>query len=608
MAHITIATGSTSDYYVATSGQTVFSISFEFFDVADLNVYQNGTLLTRTTHYTVTPDTTYDGGYNGGTITLVTGATLSDDITIVLNMSAKRSTDFPTAGPFNITTLNTWIDKMMVLFKQTATNMVRKVGRPESSSETYSLDWPDGATSTVSAIMVDTSGGITIGPTVADITSASANATAAAASAAAASTSEGNAATSETNAAASAVIAQAVVDSITWEVTQLTFSDSPYTATSADAGKMLSFNTSGGAIALNLPSIAVVGEPFNIAIKKSTGDTNAITITPNGTDTIDGSATKTISSLGSSYFYADIDTTPDEWIATDTGAAAGNMSDETFVDVTDYTAGTSTSLTLANVYGSETNIWVAFDGVPQGPEEYSLSGTTLTFTSVIPLGVGKVYVKGGTTLSLGIPADGSVGNTQMADNAVGANELIDTAVTAAAYTNANITVDAQGRITAAANGSSATLATRQATTSGTAFDFTGIPAGTSKIEVYFDQCSLTGADSFLVQLGDSGGFETTGYVGQSSVAGAAGVASTAGMPIYFASATQTVTGTMVIDLVETSSNTWQSTHNAARTDLTSTYNGSSVKSLSAELTQIRFTRTGADTFDAGNVTIRYSQG
>ena len=48
--------------YTATSGQTVFSVPFEFFENADLKVYKNSTLLTLTTHYTVTGAGVTGGG------------------------------------------------------------------------------------------------------------------------------------------------------------------------------------------------------------------------------------------------------------------------------------------------------------------------------------------------------------------------------------------------------------------------------------------------------------------------------------------------------------------------------------------------------------------
>lgn len=64
--------------YIATSGQTEFAFDFKYFDETSIEVYQNEILLT--TGYTITPDA--EGKENGGTVSLSTGATAGDTITI----------------------------------------------------------------------------------------------------------------------------------------------------------------------------------------------------------------------------------------------------------------------------------------------------------------------------------------------------------------------------------------------------------------------------------------------------------------------------------------------------------------------------------------------
>lgn len=109
--------------YTATSSQTVFTVPFEFFANADLKVYQNATLKTITTHYTVTGA----GVTGGGTVTFVTGATLNDVITIVRDVAVARVTDFPTSGPFVIEDLNTDLDRLTAMIQQQETKLARTI-------------------------------------------------------------------------------------------------------------------------------------------------------------------------------------------------------------------------------------------------------------------------------------------------------------------------------------------------------------------------------------------------------------------------------------------------------------------------------------------------
>ena len=91
--------------------QTSFTVNFEFFADADLRVFVDNTLKTITTHYTVS-------GGNGSTGSInmsVTGASGGSTVVIVRAIALERTTDFPTQGAFNISSLNTELDRIIAI-------------------------------------------------------------------------------------------------------------------------------------------------------------------------------------------------------------------------------------------------------------------------------------------------------------------------------------------------------------------------------------------------------------------------------------------------------------------------------------------------------------
>jgi hypothetical protein len=147
-----------------------------------------------------------------------------------------------------------------------------------------------------------------------------------------------------------------------------------------------------------------------------------------------------------------------------------------------------------------------------------------------------------------------------------------------------------------------TLGTAVASTSGTAIDFTGIPATAKRVTVLFNGVSTNGTSAIQVQLGTSSSFETTGY---SSVAQASNTvaSSTSGLVLGGVSATDIRSGQMIISAM--GSNTWVST-GTNRTLLGGSWAMSGDKTISGTLTRVRITTmNGTDTFDAGTINISW---
>jgi hypothetical protein len=124
----------------------------------------------------------------------------------------------------------------------------------------------------------------------------------------------------------------------------------------------------------------------------------------------------------------------------------------------------------------------------------------------------------------------------------------------------------------------------------------------------FNGVSTNGTSIPIVQLGDSGGVETSGYLGSVSYAiqGGTSGAATHNQGFYFIhthAATFAYYGLLIITNLD--SNTWAITGTLGNSTAFTTQLGG-IKALSAALDLIRITTVnGTDTFDAGTINIIY---
>ena len=87
--------------------QSSFTVPFDFFEEGDVNVYVDGVLKTITTDYTVTGGS----GSNGTVAMSVTGISGGSSVVLTRDLTLERTTDFPTSGPFDVTSLNRELDR-----------------------------------------------------------------------------------------------------------------------------------------------------------------------------------------------------------------------------------------------------------------------------------------------------------------------------------------------------------------------------------------------------------------------------------------------------------------------------------------------------------------
>lgn len=150
-----------------------------------------------------------------------------------------------------------------------------------------------------------------------------------------------------------------------------------------------------------------------------------------------------------------------------------------------------------------------------------------------------------------------------------------------------------------------TLGTPVASTSGTAIDFTGLPAGVRRITISFIGVSLSSTSALVVQIGPVGGIETSGYLGTAG-SGTTFANFTSSWGIINSGASASIHhGTVILNLENSAAFTWSQIGLIGLSNAATMYYSAGSKSLAAVLTQVRITSNGADTFDAGEINISY---
>jgi len=486
---MTILNNGTRNQYVATSGQTVFNYNFEIIAAADIVVYQGETLLVLTTDYTLTGV----GVDTGGTVTLVTGATTGDILTIYRLTAAERLTDYQNSGDFLSDEVNSDFDRLWAVIQEntTSTDFFLQLKQTTALTLPFELDEP--VASNILRYKADLSGienvplsSIPEASTAADLPY------------------------DNSTSGLTAVEVQAAIDEVVVDI-----SDKADLTGAAFTG-----------------AVSVAG-----ALSSTAGNVNLKT----NTALSDAAATLTAAQLIGGEFT-----------------------------ITPTVARIQTTDTAANIIAALT-----------GSEDNSNFDITM-----INLAAFDVTIAAGAGVTL-------VGNMVVNDGSATFN-VRRTGASTVSVTRQNSVASGAGIVSQTA-----------ALTSGTSHTFTGIPATATQIIMGFGLMSTNGTSDIIVQLGDSGGIEVTGYRGSVWNNGGSTAQFSNGFDLVSTvGAANDINGTLTFVLTDAATNLWTCSGNMTLGNTVQVNLMSGSKALTGVLDRVNLTTDGGvNTFDAGFFTI-----
>ena len=141
---MTVLDNTPRDQYTASASQTVFPYTFEIAAIGDIKVLQNGVLINQGAgagEYGVSGV----GVDTGGNVTLVTGATAGDVLTLYRDMALNRLTSYNNAGDFLAADVNNDFDRLWLALQQNTGNINRALVAPDSDPTDINMTIPDKA-------------------------------------------------------------------------------------------------------------------------------------------------------------------------------------------------------------------------------------------------------------------------------------------------------------------------------------------------------------------------------------------------------------------------------------------------------------------------------